>query len=293
MDKKKTGNLIKEARTRKKYTQSELGDLLGVTNKAVSRWENGESFPDIGILENLSEILEIKIQDIVVGEVQSNTEGVITEIVRLAKLQEKSRFREALYFLIGIIILLYSCLVGYAGLKNGGVFGNASGPVYMISLAVILMILVYGSTLQKENLMSAGNASKWLFIISAISAAWIILMISFAVIIVGNGVMPFNMKPSSVGPFLANQLIAVFLLNLVILSIEFYRIGRGSANIHLGVLISTSMLYLAALYGDMLHRLSTTEVIRQMLFLRTIIVVIAELLISIIIAFVLKRKNEQ
>ena len=41
MDKKKTGNLIREARQRKNYTQSELGRMLGVTNKAVSRWENG------------------------------------------------------------------------------------------------------------------------------------------------------------------------------------------------------------------------------------------------------------
>ena len=43
MDKKKTGNLIKEARMKKNYTQSELGDLLCVSNKAVSRWENGGS----------------------------------------------------------------------------------------------------------------------------------------------------------------------------------------------------------------------------------------------------------
>ncbi len=43
MDKKKTGLLIREARTKKNYTQGELGDLIGVTNKAVSRWENGVS----------------------------------------------------------------------------------------------------------------------------------------------------------------------------------------------------------------------------------------------------------
>ena len=41
MDKKKTGSLIREARVKKNYTQSELGNLLGVSNKAVSRWENG------------------------------------------------------------------------------------------------------------------------------------------------------------------------------------------------------------------------------------------------------------
>ena len=43
MNKEKTGELIIEARIKKNYTQSELGDLLGATNKAVSRWENREN----------------------------------------------------------------------------------------------------------------------------------------------------------------------------------------------------------------------------------------------------------
>lgn len=51
MDKEKTGTLIKEARIRKGYSQQELGDIIGVTNKAVSRWERGESFPDVALLD--------------------------------------------------------------------------------------------------------------------------------------------------------------------------------------------------------------------------------------------------
>ena len=43
MDKIKTGNLIRQARMRAGYTQQELGDLIGVSNKAVSRWETGVS----------------------------------------------------------------------------------------------------------------------------------------------------------------------------------------------------------------------------------------------------------
>ena len=65
MDKMKTGTLIKEARIKKNYTQTELGDLLGVTNKAVSRWEKGKSFPDVELLENLATTLDLRIQDIV------------------------------------------------------------------------------------------------------------------------------------------------------------------------------------------------------------------------------------
>ena len=54
MDKQKTGELIRNARIKKGYTQVELGDLIGVTNKAISRWEKGESFPDISVIEELS-----------------------------------------------------------------------------------------------------------------------------------------------------------------------------------------------------------------------------------------------
>lgn len=42
MDKLKTGELIKKARMQKGYTPKELGDLIGVSNKAISRWENGD-----------------------------------------------------------------------------------------------------------------------------------------------------------------------------------------------------------------------------------------------------------
>lgn len=43
MDKQKTGELIRNARIKKGYTQVELGDLIGVTNKAIFRWEKGVS----------------------------------------------------------------------------------------------------------------------------------------------------------------------------------------------------------------------------------------------------------
>lgn len=43
MNKEKTGKMIRQARIDKGYTQGELGDMIGVSNKAISRWENGVS----------------------------------------------------------------------------------------------------------------------------------------------------------------------------------------------------------------------------------------------------------
>lgn len=95
MDKQKTGELIKSARIKKGYTQVELGDLLGVTNKAISRWEKGDSFPDISVIEELSRVLDIRIQDIVIGDVtEPDSETAVTEVVRAVKLQDKVKKRK-------------------------------------------------------------------------------------------------------------------------------------------------------------------------------------------------------
>ena len=66
--------ILDEVYSKENYTQSELGALLGVTNKAISRWETGDSFPDIGLLEAISQILDIPIEDIIIGEKQQNKE---------------------------------------------------------------------------------------------------------------------------------------------------------------------------------------------------------------------------
>ena len=124
MDKKKTGNLIREARQCKNYTQSELGRMLGVTNKAVSRWENGESFPDIGVLESLSHLLELPIQDIVTGERAGDREEAVTEVVRLAKLQEQRKREKRLLYLIVLGLLIYHCVIGICLFSGRGLFGG-------------------------------------------------------------------------------------------------------------------------------------------------------------------------
>lgn len=68
MDAQKTGNLINIKRKNMNMTQSELAKKLHVTDKAVSKWERGLSFPDISLLIPLSEILNISLYDLLKGE---------------------------------------------------------------------------------------------------------------------------------------------------------------------------------------------------------------------------------
>jgi transcriptional regulator with XRE-family HTH domain len=67
MDAKKTGKFICESRKKRGMSQKELANKLSITDKAISKWERGISFPDISMLIPLSEVLGISLYDILTG----------------------------------------------------------------------------------------------------------------------------------------------------------------------------------------------------------------------------------
>lgn len=67
MDAGKTGKFIAKKRKSMNMTQNELAKKLHITDKAVSKWERGLSFPDIAILIPLAEILNISLYDLLIG----------------------------------------------------------------------------------------------------------------------------------------------------------------------------------------------------------------------------------
>lgn len=64
MEKLNIGEVIKRHREIEGITQSELGSMLSVSNRAVSKWENGESYPSIELLKPLSAILNVSIKEL-------------------------------------------------------------------------------------------------------------------------------------------------------------------------------------------------------------------------------------
>ena len=64
-----TGRTIKELREKRKITQKELSEKIGVSDKTVSKWETGKSMPDSSIMLELCEILGITVNELLSGEV--------------------------------------------------------------------------------------------------------------------------------------------------------------------------------------------------------------------------------
>ncbi len=68
MDKYVTGAVIRKLREKKKMTQEDLAGKLYVSSKAVSKWETGQGFPDISLLEPLAKALDISVIELLSGE---------------------------------------------------------------------------------------------------------------------------------------------------------------------------------------------------------------------------------
>ena len=71
MDQIKIGKFIAERRKNKNLTQMQLAEKLGITDRAVSKWENGKAMPDSAIMLELCDTLEISVNDLLHGEVIS------------------------------------------------------------------------------------------------------------------------------------------------------------------------------------------------------------------------------
>lgn len=67
MDNEKFGKFVADIRKEKGMTQKELAQILNLSDKAVSKWERGLSFPDISVLEPLAEVMEVSVLELLRG----------------------------------------------------------------------------------------------------------------------------------------------------------------------------------------------------------------------------------
>ena len=68
MDQIKVGKFIAACRKEQGMTQANLAEKLGISDRAVSKWETGKSMPDSGIMLELCELLKINVNELLSGE---------------------------------------------------------------------------------------------------------------------------------------------------------------------------------------------------------------------------------
>lgn len=95
VDNEKFGNFIRKLRKEKGLTQKELGEKLNITDKAISKWERGLSFPDITILNSLADFFEIEVAELLNGKKETkeriDVDNLIKETIEKYKNLEEKR----------------------------------------------------------------------------------------------------------------------------------------------------------------------------------------------------------
>ena len=98
MDNVRFAQTIKNARLKKGYTQSQLADLLNVSNKTISKWETGRGYPDITLLAKITSILKLDYEELL----QSN-EYII---------QKRKKKRKYISIICIVCLSFILCLIG-------------------------------------------------------------------------------------------------------------------------------------------------------------------------------------
>lgn len=103
MNQEKIGNFIRMIRIEKEMTQQELADKIGVTDRAISKWENGRGMPDITLLIPLSSCLGVTVLELLNGERGIDEENAVIELIK----EKDKKTKIWRYLSIGIINIIF------------------------------------------------------------------------------------------------------------------------------------------------------------------------------------------
>lgn len=194
MNQEKIGKFIAELRKEKKLTQEQLAEQIGVTDKSISRWENGRNMPDLSLFKPLCKILGITINELLSGEKLSRQEyqekfeeNIVNTIDYSTNKLNKYRGVISLILIIfGLFISLTAVMIFPSESSWGSIYSVFGIMIFMIGISRLL------------------NKIKWskrlLLIILIFTAAMAILLFTDYINVKNNNEAPmFRVKTTITG----------------------------------------------------------------------------------------------
>ena len=109
MDQIKIGKFIAEERKQKGYTQKKLAEILGISDKTISKWERGNGFPEVSLLLPLCNDLEITVNELLTGQRLQEVDykkKAEENMVNLVKEAQENKKKIVLSFMVVIMDLI-------------------------------------------------------------------------------------------------------------------------------------------------------------------------------------------
>ena len=153
MDKTKIGTFIREQRMALRLTQQQLAEQLHITNKAISRWETGNAYPDIALLDDLAAALSVSVEELCRGErialPSADTNTLLSDVIAEVSQQKKDRAAKWLRILclsiFSVILLAFLFFTGaFLFIQNEANLDEALFTLALGAFAIGLMLFRYG-----------------------------------------------------------------------------------------------------------------------------------------------------
>ncbi len=146
MDQEKIGKFIATVRKERNLTQEELALRLGVTNKSISRWENGKTMPDLSLFKPLCMELNITLNDLMSGEkvdekeYQEKFEKNIVNTIDYStkKMTKYSQVISLILIIFGLFISISAITIFPSESSWGSIYSIFGIIIFMIGIAKIL-----------------------------------------------------------------------------------------------------------------------------------------------------------
>lgn len=194
MDSKKVGSFIAELRKQKGYTQTTLAEILNVSNRTVSKWENGDGYPDITILPEIAKNLGVTVDELLNGEKAPivevpNADNKKEEGIKQndKKFFEDSKFWFIISFFFGIFGALLGtitemyCIWAFKILfyTHWEIIFVAVSLLAIVASGLAFMIGVFTATPELEKSSFLDYCKNNIQNILIYSAVWIVFPVSF------------------------------------------------------------------------------------------------------------------
>ncbi|MDE6312116.1 MAG: helix-turn-helix domain-containing protein [Lachnospiraceae bacterium] len=151
MNQQKIGQFLKKLRNEKSVTQAELAEVLGVSNRSISRWENGTTMPDFDLLIELAKYYDVEVGEILDGERKEDNMDIKTEklMLKIADYNnvEKDFFskRMCVMFTIALIGMAVYMVIDLMGLSADEPYETVVSIALGFVVGTLLTGLLYAS----------------------------------------------------------------------------------------------------------------------------------------------------
>lgn len=152
MNQEKIGKFIAECRKNKKLTQEQLAQKLGISNRAVSKWERGLNMPDASLMLELSKILEISVNELLSGEIIKEKEYMNKAEEKLIELKETLERSNKRFLVLEVILIVISVMAFVIMIYTSEVVNEMTFKIILISVACFILAtaVIFSFIIEKE-----------------------------------------------------------------------------------------------------------------------------------------------